>query len=236
LTATKNGFSTDMTYPRTAQNPNALQPDLNVLIQQVTSQTLKIDRLGKMTLTVKDEVGNLVANTAVHIEGSKEIYFNPSTPKYVKDFTTDANGQIIIEKLEFDSYKITVPGWIVFTTSPYQPIQFAAAADLAVEVGVTHSATLPIITGVEPMKGKRGEVTSVTIKGKNFVDNLTVELVNPDGSKITGFNVVVSRHAGEEFIDVDFDLNSATVGMKDILLTNLNNESVTQRSGFEVIE
>ena len=78
LTATKDGFSTDLTYPRTAQNPNELYQDIDIIIQQVTEKTLIIDRLSTMEITFVDSSGNVLPNTSFHLRDSKEIYFNPS--------------------------------------------------------------------------------------------------------------------------------------------------------------
>lgn len=249
LTATKDGFSTDLTWPRTAQNPNAVIPDVDVLIQQVTFQTLVIDYIAKMTITVKDEAGSPVPNTVINVTGSKLRYFNPNCPKYTTDQTyaqtwctvnpavsTDANGVLVLNDLEFDDYTITVPTWNIAATSPYQPIHLDAGADIGISLTVTHSTSMPMITGIEPLQGKRGEIVSVTISGYNFTDTTTVELVNKDGTRLAGTNIVVSKHAGIDTLDVDFDLNGNPKEFKDVVITNPGGEAVIQVNGFEVIE
>ena len=122
LTATKDGFSTDLTYPRTAQNPNELYQDIDIIIQQVTEKTLIIDRLSTMEITFVDSSGKVLPNTSFHVRDSKEIYFNPSTYKYSQDLTTDANGHISLTDMGFGDYVISVPSGAIAAVSPYQPI------------------------------------------------------------------------------------------------------------------
>ena len=234
LTATKDGFSTDMTYPRTAQNPNALQPDVNVFVQQPTNQTLCIDALGTMQIHLVDSNGVPVANTTVHVQGEKEIYNNPSTKKYSMDHVTNANGMISLSSMEFDDYSFSVAGYTVTTVSPYQPTKLLAAQDLEVFVTVSNDSTSPVVSVCNPIEGQTNNVYSLTISGKNFQNNLVIKLLDGDGHEITGSNVVVTQHAGQEFITADFNLAGAITGKWDILITNPNNKTVRQIDGFEI--
>lgn len=235
ITATKDGFSIDYTSPRTAQNPNALHPDINILIQQVTNQTLIIDRISTIIITVVDETDARVASAAVHVQGAKEIYFNPTTPKYSQDFTTDANGQVTINNMEFDDYTITIAGWSIMTTSPYQPVGLKAGVSLDVNIRVTHSAVLPRIYSAEPLQGVIGESVSVLIKGQFFDPSAGVKLVDGTGGEIAGTNIVVTKVGSDERIEAIFNLVGATAGPRDIVITNPDGGAVRQVSGFTII-
>lgn len=230
LTATKDGYSTDMTYPRTAQNPNALQPDIDVLIQQISTQTLSIDQLSTLNIDVVDTGGLPIANTAVHIEGKKEMYFNPSTPKYSADLVTDASGHIGLTNMEFDNYSVTVSGQTILMTSPYQPIDLKPGVTLNARI-VVGDPSFPIISSCEPLTGKTGDTSaSLLIKGLNL-QGATIKLINQSGAEIIGTNIVSS---GGKTLDADFNLSGAVVGFWDIYIENGGN-GTRQLNGIEII-
>jgi hypothetical protein len=81
ITATKEGYSTDFTTSRTSQNPNQVQPDVDVNVQQVTIQTLAIDRLADMAVTVVSEVGAPISGLTITATSTKITATNPETPK-----------------------------------------------------------------------------------------------------------------------------------------------------------
>ncbi len=233
VSATLNGYSTDSTQPRTAQNPNALQPDLDIIIQQVTNQTLTIDKLGNLTVHIQDDAGNPVANTPIHIEGAKLLYFNPSTPKFSQNYTTDGNGNVALNQIEFDDYTITVDGWTVLSTSPYQPVKLSGDANLTATVNVTHSATLPIITLADPISAITGTTISLTVSGDQFSDTSNLEITK-DGHEIVGTDITYAQHAGRKTLTGDFDLTGTATGLWDIILTNIGGESTRQVNGLEI--
>jgi len=233
VTVSKDGYSTDSTEPRTAQNPNALKPDIDILIQEVTNVTLQIDRVSTMVIDVKDTNGTPIGNAQLHLQGKKEIYFNPSTPKYSHDFVTDANGHLQVDSLEFDDYTITLPNWNIASTSPYQPISLKANTTLPVIVTATLSATYPTVESAEPISGQVGETVSLSVIGSNFGSDPLIKMVSASGSEIVGQNVSVSRHSGKEIIDADFDLSGAATGQWSIIIST-GGQIVTQTDGFEV--
>ncbi len=233
LTASKTGYSFDSTTPRTPQNPNEepYNPDVDVQVQKVTSQTLIIDLFSTLKINFTDENNNPLPNLPFHLEGSKKIYFNPTTYKYSQDLTADANGYIELPNMEFDNYTITIPGRNIIATIPYQPVDLQPNSILSVKVISTTSATIPRLFNCEPNTGKTGETTNATITGDNFIDGLSVKLVSSSGVEINGQNVVVSQG---KTIEADFNLTGASTGLWDILITNPNGESVRQTGGFEV--
>lgn len=233
LTATKANYSTDMTYPRTAQNPNALFPDIDILLQQVTNQTLIIDQIGTLVIDVVDKDNNPIPNAPVHVEGAKEKYFNPSTRKYVADFTADANGHLEIPNLEFDNYTISVNGKFVSSASPYQPVYLSPNTTLNLKIFVTDSASDPRIEGAVPSSGKIGDIVYLTIKGANFDNGAIVKIVNPaTGAEIVGTN---TNRPHLDTLETEINLaGTSEQGLWNIVVTNPDNTTVTQINGFEV--
>lgn len=230
LTATKDGYSIDLTYPRTSQNPNALIPDVDVLAQDVTSQTLIIDKFSTMNVVFVDQDGAALPNQSVHIEGSKKKYFNPDTPKYAADLMTDASGRIAMNNLEFDDYVFSITGWRITAVSPYQPVNLKADTTLDVKVLATQLGSLPGISSCLPISGKIGETVNLTISGNQFQNGLSVNLINGT-SEIVGSNIIVT---GSDTIEADFNLTGAIEGFWDILITNPDGQSIRQEKGFEV--
>lgn len=229
LSVSKNGFSTDMTYPRTSQNPNALFPDVNVLVQQVTNQTLKIDKLSTLVLDFVDDSGNPIPNLPFHIRGAKRKYFNPDTYKYSEDKVADSNGHIELTDMEFDEYYITATDWMVAATMPYQPLNLSADSTLQARVHLTKVGMQPKISLAEPAVGTSGESIVVTVTGDTFSPSPTIKLKNAS-TEIIGTDVSVT---GGSKIVATFDLIGAS-GLYDIVITNQSGLSITQYNGFEV--
>jgi len=230
ITATIDGFSTDMTYPRTPQNPNALQPDVDVSIQEVTPQTLVIDRLSTLVLDFVDENGAPIPNLGFHLQGAKRMWFNPDTFKYSADLTTDANGHLELQKMEFDDYTVSIPGRYIVSSIPYQPIGLKANTTLTAKIIATTNPSLPRIAACDPITGKVGETVSPVITGENFQTGATVKLIS-GATEIVGTGVVISKG---NTIEVDFNLAGATAGFYDILITNPDGNFVRQEKGMEI--
>ena len=230
LTATYDGYTTDLTSPRTSQNPNALQPDVDVSIQEVTPQTFVIDKLSTMQIDFVDETGAPIPNLAFHLQGAKRLYFNPETYKYSSDLTTDANGHIDILKMEFDDYSIAIPGRYILSSSPFMPIGLKANITLPVRVIASTNAGLPRIASCDPVTGKTGETVSPVITGENFQNGAAVKFVM-GATEINGTGVSVSHG---NTIAVDFNLAGATAGIYDIVITNPDGTTVSQAKGFEI--
>lgn len=232
LVVTKDGYSTDMTYPRTAQNPNALTPDVDVSVQGVTSQTLVIDKVSKLIIDVVDKVGLPISSAPLHIAGTKEMYFNPSTLKYVNDFTTDVNGHLELEKMEFDNYNFSVAGKYIVTSVPYQPINLGPNVTLNVRLVVSDLPSDLSIATCDPKAGKTSEHIYLTITGENFDSSVAVKIVYPGNNhEIAATNVSVKQ--GKE-IEAEIDLTGAETGLWNLVITNPDASTITQPNGFEV--
>lgn len=232
IVATKDGYSTDMTYPRTSQNPNALVPDVDVSIQQVTPQTLVIDRVSKLILDLVDKNGLPMSNSPIHIEGIKEKYFNPSTLKYMNDFTVDANGHLELENMEFDNYNFSIVGKYILSSVPYQPVNLGPNTTLNVRLVVSDSGADLRIADCIPKEGKTGEKIYLTITGENFESNVALKVVFPGNNhEISATNISVKQ---KNEIEAELDLTGAETGLWNIVITNPDALTMVQPGGFEV--
>lgn len=229
IVVSKSGYSTDMTYPRTAQNPNSLQPDIDIYAQQNSWKTLSIDKTSTLNIDIADSSGTPIANTAVHIDGSKEKYFNPETLKYSADLTTDSAGHITLTDMEFDNYSVAVSGYTILASSPYQPLDLKADTVLNAKITVG-SESYPQIISCEPLIGLIGDSSaSLMVRGNNLQGS-SIKLVSESGSEIVGTNITYN---GNTVIDANFDLSSATAGFWDIVIEN-NGNVTKQIDGFEI--
>lgn len=105
ITVSKAGYSTDRTYSTTdVANPKPTKPDATVVLQQVTQVSFAIDKLSAIHVQSVTPTCAPVGNFAFHMTGSKLIGENIA--KYSSDKTTDANGNLVLNGMEWDSYSI----------------------------------------------------------------------------------------------------------------------------------
>lgn len=230
---TKDGFSLDMTYPRTSQNPNELQPDINIFAQQVTNLTLAIDKVSTIRLHAVDLAGAPVPGLTIHVEDSKQIYFNPITYKYSQDHETDGDGNLILEKMEWGDYKFSIltDGKYLSATSPMQPVHLYPNTEIDITILVTDSTGAPRISNFTPVRGVGSDITTITITGDNF-DNLPIVKLRNSVGEILGTNIAV--HSGKT-IEADFNLALGSPGIYEIYIENSGGEFAVQPNAFEIV-
>ncbi|MEK9167514.1 MAG: carboxypeptidase-like regulatory domain-containing protein [Patescibacteria group bacterium] len=229
IVATRTGYSTDFTTSRTSQNPNQIQPDVDINVQQVTIQTLAIDLLSNMAATLTDETGQPIVSLGVTATSTKLTATNPDTPKNIYSAT---GGQATFSNIEWDSYSITVGGnYFIVSTSPYQNVSVSPGATLAVTMVVTANTNWPRIVSVSPASGTSGVSVEVVIEGFNFTGNTTVLLRKAGSSDI--LPTLTNVDPNQQSVTATFDLSGAVTGGWDLLL-NSNGQIVTQINGFIV--
>lgn len=220
IVATKDGMSTDQTYERTAQNPNAVQPNVDVLIQQVTSQTLTIDTLSTMNITVVDTAGNPISGLSLEVKGDKLIYFNPETAKYDQTHVTNAQGQINLTNMEWDGYSLTPTEATnrICATDPYQKVTLTPNSTLNVKLTVTTNANYPKITAVSPLSDNNNGSYDLIISGEKLDTGLTAILKKTGEPNITASAVQTQGNGNEA--TATFDLAGQNTGIRDLEITN----------------
>ena len=236
---TYNGYSTDMTYDKAAQNPHALKPDMNVPLQGVETGYFVIDELSQMNLQFVDTNGTPIPNVAFTMNGSKLKYNTPDTPIFEHDYTATevgADGQITIPDLEFDDYTISGLGsYHLIALSTGNPIPLQAGANLSVIATLSTTASDPTITSITPNSDQVGQTTSLVVLGSNFQDGLVVKLYRiPDGGgprvEITG----VTTFIGTDQIQTNMNLSGATIGKWNLEIVNPDTKKVVAFNSFEV--
>lgn len=123
VVVTKNGYSSDQTYPVSVGNPSPTKPDATISNGQVTQISFSIDLLSTLTYNLVNETCGPISGVGLQMQGSKLIG-TPSVLKFDNTYSSDVNGQIIIPSLEWDNYvpAITTLSYIVYGSSPIQQI------------------------------------------------------------------------------------------------------------------
>lgn len=131
VVVTKNGYSTDQTYPITAQNPNPTKPDATISNGQITQVSFAIDLLSNLTLQTLNQSCSTLSNVGVNVQGAKLIGTNPDIPKFNNNYASDANGKISLNNIEWDTYTptLTGSGYMVYGSSPIQQISLLPGAN-----------------------------------------------------------------------------------------------------------
>ena len=235
IEVTKAGYSSDQTYPVTAQLPVPAQPDFSVLTQQTISLTFTIDQTASLIVRVKDPAGATLAGKSITVTGQKLLNdpnSTPNVPKTSQTLTTDASGQISIASLEWDSYTFSISGYKILASSPYSPVSLNPLASITVDLTADVNSTgYPIISNVSPRSAPPGASIQLDIIGSNLNGNTTIRLKKSGQSDIVATGVSFDGSAGT--LSGNIDLSGATTGNWDIVVTKAG-LSTTQVGGLNV--
>jgi hypothetical protein len=106
VTITKNGYSTERTYPVSSDNPNPTNPNITVIVQQISQVSFTIDKTSTINISTVNSICAATANFDFNIYGSKLIGLTPDKLKYNHSFSTNSLGKIVLSGLEWDIYNI----------------------------------------------------------------------------------------------------------------------------------
>ncbi|MBP6060380.1 MAG: prepilin-type N-terminal cleavage/methylation domain-containing protein [Candidatus Pacebacteria bacterium] len=110
ITATKNGYTTDQTYPiGGAAGSDPAKPDVTVVQQQISQISLAIDKISSLTTTTLDASCVAIPSVGFSLTGSKLI--GVGILKYpTQNFTTNGAGVYNIPSIEYDTYSTLLTG------------------------------------------------------------------------------------------------------------------------------
>lgn len=123
ITAAKNGYSTDSTYPITVGNPSPTKPDATIANGQVTQVSFSIDKLSSLSFKTLDQSCGLLADTGLGVKGEKLIG-TPNVFKFNHDYSADGQGNISLDNIEWDNYSPTTTdsAKMIYGSSPIQVV------------------------------------------------------------------------------------------------------------------
>lgn len=127
LTVTKNGYSSDQTYPITTNNPNPTKPDATIANGQVTEISFSIDQTSNLTFNTLDQHCSGIGGIGLGIKGAKIIGTGTGTPdvlKFNNSYISNGSGQILFPNAEWDNYTpILIDNtYMIYGSSPIQQI------------------------------------------------------------------------------------------------------------------
>jgi type II secretory pathway pseudopilin PulG len=124
IVVTKQGYSTDQTYPITPSNPNPVKPDATIIAGQITQISFSIDQLSTLTVKTLSPTCQNLSGVGVNVRGDKLIGTNPDIYKFNNSYSSSA-GQIVVNDIEWDTYTPTLlngQNYTLYGTSPVQNI------------------------------------------------------------------------------------------------------------------
>lgn len=130
ITVTKNGYSTDRTYPITAPNPNPVKPDVTVTTGTVSAVSFGIDLVSNLTIQTLNQVCNGINGVNVNVSGTKLIGTNPNILKFNNNYVSANGGLIPLNNIEWDTYTpalVAGQNYTIYGTSPVQQINIMPA-------------------------------------------------------------------------------------------------------------
>lgn len=158
VVVTKTGYSSDQTYPITAQNPNPTKPDPTIALGTVTTVSFSIDALSNLTIKTLDSQCKPLNGIGVNVAGSKLIGTSPNVYKYSGTFTsgpvTYPAGQILLNNLEWDIYtpSLTVASlqnYNIMGTSPIQSISVLPGSNQTFTIILTEDSANSLLVIVK---------------------------------------------------------------------------------------
>lgn len=230
IVVTKNGYSTDQTYPITIENPNPVKPDATVVNGQVTELTFVIDTLANLTVKTLDTLCQGLPNIGVNISGTKLIGTNPQVLKFNNNYLSDSNGLIPLSNIEWDVYTPTLlanQNYIVYGTSPIQSINVPAGSNVVFTMILgaqdpTKSSLLVIVKDASTGLALEGATVHLQKGGSQPQDyygttggSVWNQLDFSGGSGQANFNPIPPNDATRYFQDDgNIDSNSAPTGLR----------------------
>jgi len=129
ISLSKDGYSTDRTYG-IEEIANPAKPHSSVIEGQLTEISFSIDKLSTFNVNIiSEETGLPIGNIPFNLQGTKIIGTDDDDQpvyKYSQNHTANADGQIEIPNLEWDSYNFSIDkdltGFDLVSTNPEQPV------------------------------------------------------------------------------------------------------------------
>jgi prepilin-type N-terminal cleavage/methylation domain-containing protein len=124
ITVTKNNYSSDRTYPISVGNPNPTKPDATISNGQVTQISFSIDQLSDLVFKTLNQFCAPISGVGLGVRGSKLIGTAPDVFKFDNSYTSNLNGQVSLNNIEWDNYTPGLIGntYMIYGSSPIQQV------------------------------------------------------------------------------------------------------------------
>jgi len=184
ITATKNGYSQERTYPAgDPSNPNPVDPDPVIQEEETSRVSFAIDQVSSLTLKTQDQMCQAVPAIDFQQTSEKLIGTNPDIPKYSVSGQTDANGQKTVNNLEWDTYTFNNLNSVYEVSGVTPPGPFTVLP-----------ATNSTLTWTMEKKLSKSMLVNVIDEDEVPVNDAIVRLTGPGGYDKT-------RYSGRRFLN-----------------------------------
>lgn len=170
ISSSKTNFNSERTYAlneQIRQNEflaNPLNPHQTVLGGELTPVSFQIDYLSNLAVKTVSEIGTPIPNIPFKIQGAKILGQDQNGKdliKYIQNYTTESDGQILLSDLEWDTYQFfvdkTQTNLDLATTTPLQPLVLSPNSSSTIELILkaenTLLANVKNASGSEPIFG-----------------------------------------------------------------------------------
>jgi prepilin-type N-terminal cleavage/methylation domain-containing protein len=182
VVVTKNGYSSDQTYPSTGPNPNPTKPDATISNGQVTQISFSIDQVSNLTFSTVDQTCDPIPSVGLEVKGAKLIG-TPSVLKFDNTYISNSSGLAALNNIEWDNYTPSLTGttYMIYGSSPIQQISMLpnTSQTFTLVLGPKTANSLLVIV--------KDSSTGNSIKGAN-VDLQTISPAS-DTNKLTGGSI-----------------------------------------------
>ncbi len=138
IIVSKAGFTTDRTYASTGGNPNPVNPNSTVVLQQVTQNSFVIDQTSDLNVRTINNLCEVVPNVPFNIAGTKLIGINPDVYKWSGSFSTDSLGEKHVSSVEWDSFSFSLGGgFYLGGTNPIGPVSILPNSSQNIDLSVS---------------------------------------------------------------------------------------------------
>jgi type II secretory pathway pseudopilin PulG len=123
ISVSRNGYSTDSTYPISESNPFPVKPDATILEGQVTQISFSIDKLSGLYFSVLDQICAPIAGATIGVKGAKLIG-TPAILKFDNSYVSDEDGAVNLADIEWDLYTpgVGVGDYMIYGSFPIQQV------------------------------------------------------------------------------------------------------------------
>ena len=177
IIVTKDGYTTDRTYPASVSNPHPIKLDATVILQQLTQISFVIDKVSTINVYSKNIQCTPIADVPFTITGAKLIGTNPDVLKFSGSFSTDASGSKILSNMEWDTFTFTVgSGFNLAGVNPPSPFAVLPDSTQNVDIILAQGAPNNLLVTV------KDSATGLPLSGVN----LTLTQGSFSASQVTG--------------------------------------------------
>ncbi|GIW66673.1 MAG: hypothetical protein KatS3mg095_0571 [Candidatus Parcubacteria bacterium] len=207
----KEGYSKERTYPPLDEsNPNPILPDQTVRSGELTTVTLKIDKLSNLNFNFINKFCQPLSGVQFSLEGEKLIGQDPNIIKTTISTTSDENGKKNFS-IEWDNYmfKINSSQYVIKGLMPYLRPRINVLPNGNYNFQITLVSSSPI-----------NLLVTVFDQNKNYLSDAEVNLTgnNFSSTEYTGLEKIIHNDWVNNYsaLSNNIDLSSEKIRLKDI--------------------